>query len=78
MDPWLSNRRLARVIIPPLDPFPPHSLVRAGSTSIVRDPAMLARFTGATSRQQLDELATGFVDAIRAGNHTQRGYPNTM
>ncbi|GIL69521.1 hypothetical protein Vretimale_13620 [Volvox reticuliferus] len=51
---------------------------RAGQQHIVKSPALLSRLTSAKKPEELVAMSREFVDAIRAGNHSALGWPNSM
>lgn len=50
----------------------------AGKLSIIRSPELRARFEQASSTKELDSLAEKFVEDVKAGRHSQEGWPTSM
>lgn len=50
----------------------------AGKLSIIRSPELRARFEQASSIKELDALAEKFVADVKAGRHSQEGWPASM
>lgn len=50
----------------------------AGSLAIVKDPKRRAQFESVQDKAGIQQLASQFVAAIRAGRHREEGWPNTM